>query len=80
MNHSLIVWFKFSDFNFDPKWEIPKEKIKLIRELGEGSFGKVYEGEFEKDKTVTRCAVKTLNENTSARDRLNFIKEAEIMK
>lgn len=27
------------------EWEVPREKIKLIRELGNGSFGMVYEGE-----------------------------------
>ena len=27
------------------EWEVPRDKIKLIRELGQGSFGMVYEGE-----------------------------------
>lgn len=26
------------------EWEVPRDKIKLIRELGKGSFGMVYEG------------------------------------
>lgn len=64
----------------DPKWEIPRDKITLIHELGQGSFGKVYVGEFIKDKLITRCAVKKLNENKGPRDRANFLKEAEIMK
>ena len=29
------------------EWEFPREKIKLVRELGNGSFGMVYEGEAE---------------------------------
>lgn len=29
------------------EWEYPREKIKLVRELGNGSFGMVYEGEAE---------------------------------
>ena len=26
------------------EWEVPRDKIALIRELGQGSFGMVYEG------------------------------------
>ena len=26
------------------EWEVPREKVKKIRELGQGSFGMVYEG------------------------------------
>lgn len=45
------------------EWEFPREKIKLVRELGNGSFGMVYEGEAE-DITpggqMRRVAVKVL--------------------
>ena len=26
------------------EWEVPRDKIKLLKELGQGSFGMVYEG------------------------------------
>lgn len=26
------------------EWEIPRDKVKLMKELGQGSFGMVYEG------------------------------------
>jgi insulin-like growth factor 1 receptor len=26
------------------EWEVPREKVKKVRELGKGSFGMVYEG------------------------------------
>lgn len=26
------------------EWEVPREQISIIRELGQGSFGMVYEG------------------------------------
>ena len=26
------------------EWEIPRDKVKIIKELGQGSFGMVYEG------------------------------------
>lgn len=43
------------------EWEVPRDKIKLIRELGQGSFGMVFEGEaldIVKDKPKCRVAVK----------------------
>lgn len=43
------------------EWEFPREKIKLVRELGNGSFGMVYEGEAEDitpDVPIRRVAVK----------------------
>ncbi len=26
------------------EWEVPRDKVKLLKELGQGSFGMVYEG------------------------------------
>lgn len=46
------------------EWEFPREKIKLVRELGNGSFGMVYEGEAEDitpSDPMRRVAVKVLN-------------------
>lgn len=46
------------------EWEFPREKIKLVRELGNGSFGMVYEGEAEDiipGDPMRRVAVKVLN-------------------
>jgi len=28
-------------------WEVPREKIKILREIGAGTFGMVYEGTAE---------------------------------
>ncbi|KAF7492360.1 Insulin receptor [Sarcoptes scabiei] len=67
-------------YKADPKWEIPRDKITMIRELGEGSFGKVFESEYTQNSVAKRCAVKILNKNASARDRINFLKEADMMK
>lgn len=64
----------------DPIWEVARDKIQVGRELGQGSFGMVYEGLFTKDKEALKCAVKTVNEHASARERIDFLQEADVMK
>lgn len=50
------------------EWEVPREKIKLVRELGNGSFGMVYEGEAKElcpDMLHCRVAVKVSRSSRS---------------
>ncbi|XP_063074525.1 insulin receptor a isoform X2 [Engraulis encrasicolus] len=64
-------------------WEVPRDKINLLRELGQGSFGMVYEGiakDIVKGESQTRVAVKTVNESASLRERIEFLNEASVMK
>ncbi|KAJ8374615.1 hypothetical protein SKAU_G00051950 [Synaphobranchus kaupii] len=54
-----------------------------MRELGQGSFGMVYEGiakDIVKGEPETRVAVKTVNESASLRERIEFLNEASVMK
>ncbi|CAH2236371.1 jg10751 [Pararge aegeria aegeria] len=65
------------------EWEVPRGHIEFIRELGQGSFGMVYEGlakNIVKGKPETRCAVKTVNEHATDRERIEFLNEASVMK
>ncbi|KAF0043522.1 hypothetical protein F2P81_004859 [Scophthalmus maximus] len=65
------------------EWEVAREKIALSRELGQGSFGMVYEGLAKgvvKDEPETRVAIKTVNESASMRERIEFLNEASVMK
>ncbi|XP_043541181.1 insulin-like growth factor 1 receptor, partial [Chiloscyllium plagiosum] len=65
------------------EWEIPRETITIIKELGQGSFGMVYEGIAKlagDTETQTRVALKTVNEAASRRERIEFLKEASVMK
>lgn len=67
------------------EWEVPRDKIIQMQELGQGSFGMVYEGIIKdlKDLKVgeeIKCAIKTVNENATDRERINFLKEASVMK
>lgn len=55
----------------------------MNRELGQGSFGMVYEGVAKgvvKDEPETRVAIKTVNEAASMRERIEFLNEASVMK
>uniref|UniRef100_A0A8C5I855 Tyrosine-protein kinase receptor n=1 Tax=Gouania willdenowi TaxID=441366 RepID=A0A8C5I855_GOUWI len=65
------------------EWEVPRDKITLLRELGQGSFGMVYEGiakDIIKGDPETHVAVKTVNESASLRERIEFLNEASVMK
>uniref|UniRef100_A0A672JI13 Tyrosine-protein kinase receptor n=1 Tax=Salarias fasciatus TaxID=181472 RepID=A0A672JI13_SALFA len=65
------------------EWEVPREKITMHKELGQGSFGMVYEGLAKgvvKDEPETRVAIKTVNESASMRERIEFLNEASVMK
>uniref|UniRef100_A0A8C3HKK0 Tyrosine-protein kinase receptor n=1 Tax=Chrysemys picta bellii TaxID=8478 RepID=A0A8C3HKK0_CHRPI len=72
-----------SDVYVPDEWEVPRDKINLLRELGQGSFGMVYEGiakDIVKGEPETRVAVKTVNESASLRERIEFLNEASVMK
>ncbi|CAG5958065.1 unnamed protein product [Menidia menidia] len=65
------------------EWEVAREKITMHKELGQGSFGMVYEGMAKgvvKDEPETRVAIKTVNESASMRERIEFLNEASVMK
>uniref|UniRef100_A0A8C2K8M2 Tyrosine-protein kinase receptor n=1 Tax=Cyprinus carpio TaxID=7962 RepID=A0A8C2K8M2_CYPCA len=72
-----------NDVYIPDEWEVPREKISVMRELGQGSFGMVYEGiakDIVKGEPETRVAVKTVNESASLRERIEFLNEASVMK
>lgn len=65
------------------EWEVPREKITVLRELGQGSFGMVYEGiakDIEQEGKETKVALKTVNELATMRERIEFLNEASVMK
>ncbi|KAG7508044.1 tyrosine-protein kinase FRK [Solea senegalensis] len=62
-------------YNTVDQWEIDRNSIKLLRKLGAGQFGEVYEGIWNQ---TTAVAVKTLKPGTM--DAEDFLREAQIMK
>lgn len=64
------------------EWEVPRDKVRLLKALGQGSFGTVYEGkllDFIVDQPDLFCAVKTVADDTPSEERALFLKEAALM-
>ncbi|KAM8916467.1 tyrosine-protein kinase receptor isoform 2-T2 [Spinachia spinachia] len=62
--------------------EVPRKNITLLRALGHGAFGEVYEGQvlgMSSDNSPLLVAVKTLPEICSEQDEMDFLMEALIM-
>lgn len=65
------------------EWEIPRDKVIRLQELGQGSFGMVYEGIIKDHNKIgeeIRCAIKTVNESATDKERVAFLTEASCMK
>ncbi|XP_030626704.1 tyrosine-protein kinase SRK2 [Chanos chanos] len=62
-------------YNTVDHWEIDRASVHLIRKLGAGQFGEVYEGLWN---DTTQVAVKTLKPGSM--DPEDFLREAQIMK
>lgn len=66
------------------EWEVPRANIQILKELGQGSFGMVYEGIIHNCPRTgiaeQACAIKTVNEHSNDRDRIEFLNEASVMK
>ncbi|XP_053133978.1 insulin receptor-related protein isoform X2 [Hemicordylus capensis] len=72
-----------SNMYVSDEWEVPREKITVLRELGQGSFGMVYEGiakDIEQEGEETKVALKTVNELATTREQIEFLNEASVMK
>uniref|UniRef100_A0A3Q0TDU1 Tyrosine-protein kinase n=1 Tax=Amphilophus citrinellus TaxID=61819 RepID=A0A3Q0TDU1_AMPCI len=62
-------------YNTVDQWEIDRNSIRLLKKLGAGQFGEVFEGVWNE---TTAVAVKTLKQGTMDPD--DFLREAQIMK
>ena len=62
--HLLLIGDTLGIFNFfiavyvADEWEVERETVTVEKELGQGSFGMVYEGEFMNDKVPLKVAIK----------------------
>ncbi|XP_011310956.1 insulin-like receptor [Fopius arisanus] len=58
-------------------WEVPRENLELLEELGLGNFGMVYRGTLN---GITPVAIKTIPDNCTDKDKNEFLNEASVMK
>ncbi|XP_054261624.1 insulin-like growth factor 1 receptor [Macrosteles quadrilineatus] len=81
-NRKKGSWDTEFDLNPPPykpdHYEIDREDVELGKELGTGSFGKVYEGLW-KSKNL-RCAIKTVNQDATTAEEREFLFETSVMK
>ncbi|XP_070563655.1 inactive tyrosine-protein kinase transmembrane receptor ROR1-like [Ptychodera flava] len=81
---------EMSDINRQPQShaqmqvkEIPATMIRFIQEIGEGAFGKVYQGEVlgigNDPNGITKVAIKTLKDNASPKVQMDFRREVDLM-
>ncbi|KZS17897.1 Tyrosine-protein kinase receptor [Daphnia magna] len=65
------------------EWEVARDNVVIMRELGQGSFGMVYEGLLRNtvpNEPEVKCAIKTVNEKANIKERMEFLTEASVMK
>lgn len=65
------------------EWEVERHHIIQLEELGQGSFGMVYKGILtlrNGESCNLPCAIKTVNESATAREKDSFLMEASVMK
>ncbi|XP_075233656.1 insulin receptor-like [Lycorma delicatula] len=62
----------------EDEWEIPRSDVQILNELGQGTFGMVYEGILKPDNIS--CAIKTVNDSATEHDYYEFLNEAAVMK
>lgn len=77
-NHDS-VWLEY----VPDEWEVARDNVVILRELGQGSFGMVYEGLLRNtvpNQPEVKCAIKTVNEKANVKERMEFLTEASVMK
>ncbi|XP_046625788.1 insulin-like receptor [Neodiprion virginianus] len=59
------------------EWEVPREDVEIMEELGLGNFGMVYRGVLNGTRNV---AIKTISVTANYREQNEFLNEASVMK
>ena len=80
VSYQGAVLFKKKNKNELPN--IKREQITLIKRLGSGAFGEVFEGKIKdivRGEAETRIAIKSLKEGATQYEVVEFLKEAKLM-
>lgn len=81
-NDNDYIYINFKDFEYDSKWEFPKENLELGKELGSGAFGMVVQATaygINKPGVSQQVAVKMLKEKHQAVEKEALMSELKML-
>ncbi|XP_041717699.1 receptor-type tyrosine-protein kinase FLT3 isoform X1 [Coregonus clupeaformis] len=81
-NDNDYIYINFKDFQYDQKWEFPRENLELGKELGSGAFGMVVQATaygISKPGVSLQVAVKMLKEKHEAVEKEALMSELKML-
>lgn len=81
-NDNDYIYINFKDFQYDQKWEFPRENLELGKELGSGAFGMVVQATaygINKPGVSQQVAVKMLKEKHQAVEKEALMSELKML-
>ncbi|KAM9712755.1 receptor-type tyrosine-protein kinase FLT3-like isoform 1-T1 [Menidia menidia] len=81
-NDNDYIYINFKDFEYDKKWEFPRENLELGKELGSGAFGMVLQATaygINKSGVSQQVAVKMLKEKHQSVEKEALMSELKML-
>ncbi|RVE58833.1 hypothetical protein OJAV_G00197880 [Oryzias javanicus] len=81
-NDNDYIYINFKDFEYDEKWEFPRENLELGKELGSGAFGMVLQATaygINKPGVSQQVAVKMLKEKHQSVEKEALMSELKML-
>ncbi|XP_034024960.1 receptor-type tyrosine-protein kinase FLT3 [Thalassophryne amazonica] len=81
-NDNDYIYINFKDFQYDKKWEFPRENLELGKELGSGAFGMVIQATaygINSPGVSHQVAVKMLKEKYQAAEKEALMSELKML-
>ncbi|KAM9839691.1 receptor-type tyrosine-protein kinase FLT3-like [Aulostomus maculatus] len=81
-NENDYIYMNFKDFEYEPKWEFPRENLELGKELGSGAFGMVVQATaygINKPGVSQQVAVKMLKEKHQSVEKEALMSELKML-
>ncbi|XP_051910461.1 receptor-type tyrosine-protein kinase FLT3 isoform X1 [Hippocampus zosterae] len=81
-NDNDYIYINFKDFEYEQKWEFPRENLQLGKELGSGAFGMVVQATaygIKKAGVTQQVAVKMLKEKHQQVDKEALMSELKML-